>query len=182
MQHMFPRERARLGTQEMSSSIAPLPDWHALLAAFCGHLGDRTEDHPVVRYARTLAELHLRRPDEPAHVAEIDCRRAELVAKIDRWISERLTPPHTRRPLAESPGNAIDRMAAAQVHANHLLHTATDITDGRVHAAWYRLATLADAWTDQVAQLLHGHRLPPCCHGVNAATRSCRCGQQRSAG
>ncbi|WP_051498989.1 DUF4254 domain-containing protein [Nocardia sp. BMG51109] len=136
---------------------ATLPDWHELLAAFCGHLGDKPDDHPMVRWARALAELHLRRHREPAHASEIDCGRAELVAVIDGWVSERVHSPQARRGLyPESLGGAIDRLAAAQVHANRLLHSCADISDERVHNAWHRLATLADDWTDLVAEVLHG--------------------------
>lgn len=136
---------------------APLPDWHELLAAFCGHLGDDPGTHPMVRWARALAELHLRRHDQPGHAAEIDCARAELVASIDNWVSATLRPPRVRRGLfPESLGGAVDRLAAAQVHANRLLHTAADVSDARVHTAWYRLAALADDWSDLVAEVLYG--------------------------
>ncbi|MGV9676499.1 DUF4254 domain-containing protein [Nocardia sp. NPDC003482] len=122
------------------------PDWHELLAAFCGHIGDRPEDHPVTRWARSLAELHLARREQPLHAAEIDCRRNELVALIDDWVGANTT----RRPRAQSLGAMIDAMAAAQVRAIHLLRHTDSVTDARVHAAWYLLASLADAWTDQV--------------------------------
>ncbi|MBF6171190.1 DUF4254 domain-containing protein [Nocardia blacklockiae] len=136
-----------------SREPAALPDWHELLAAFCGHLGDEPGAHPVVRWARALAELHLRRHDEPGHVAEIDCGRAELIAAIDNWVSA----PRTGRGLyPESLGGAVDRLAAAQVHANRLLHSAADVSEARVHAAWYRLAALADDWNDLVAEVLYG--------------------------
>ncbi|MBB5912625.1 hypothetical protein BJY24_001492 [Nocardia transvalensis] len=135
-----------------------LPDWHELLAAFCGHLDDDPDGHPVVRWARALAELHLRRHDEPSHAAEIDGGRAELVAAIDNWVGATLHPPRNRRrgPYPESLGGAVDRMAAAQVHATRLLHTVADISDERVHTAWHRLATLADDWSDLVDEVLHG--------------------------
>ncbi|RDI52882.1 DUF4254 domain-containing protein [Nocardia mexicana] len=139
-----------------SRDAAALPDWHELLAAFCGHLGDEPGDHPMVRWARALAELHLRRHLQPTHAAEIDCGRAELVATIDSWIGERLPARRHRGLYPESLGAAVDRLAAAQVHANRLLHGAADVSDERVHTAWYRLASLADDWSDLVDEVLHG--------------------------
>ncbi|MCM6777616.1 DUF4254 domain-containing protein [Nocardia sp. CDC159] len=124
------------------------PDWHELLAAFCGHIGDQPEDHPVTRWARALAELHLARREQPLHAAEIDCRRNELVARIDDWIGANTT----RGPRSESLGAVVDGMAAAQVRATHLLRSVDDVTDERVHAAWFLLASMADGWTDLVEQ------------------------------
>jgi hypothetical protein len=133
-----------------AGSPAPaLPDWHELLAAFCGHIGDQPGDHPVTRCARGLAELHLIRRDEPLRVAQIDHRRQELVARIDDWIGLHTT----RGPRAHSLGAAVDAMAAAQVRAIQLLRTAEDVSDERVHAAWYRLASLADGWSDLVDEI-----------------------------
>ncbi|MFI5782028.1 DUF4254 domain-containing protein [Nocardia sp. NPDC051570] len=124
------------------------PDWHELLAAFCGHIGDQPDDHPVTRWARSLAELHLARRTQPLHAAEIDCRRNELVARIDDWIGA-----HTvRRPRSESLGAVVDGMAAAQVRATHLLRSVDNVADERVHAAWFLLASMADGWTDLVEQ------------------------------
>ncbi|WP_280265243.1 DUF4254 domain-containing protein [Nocardia wallacei] len=136
--------------------LADLPDWHELLAAFCGHLGDDPGDPPMVRWARALAELHLRRHQQPAHAAEIDGSRAELVATIDGWVGDRLPARRHRGLYPESLGGAVDRLAAAQVHANRLLHSAADVSDERVHTAWYRLASLADDWSDLVDEVLHG--------------------------
>ncbi|WP_174552104.1 DUF4254 domain-containing protein [Nocardia sienata] len=92
-----------------------------------------------------------RRHGDPLATAGIDCRRAELVALIDRWISTEPTGRQVRRQRDDSFGATIDRMAAAHLHANHLLPHAERVSDERVHAAWYRLALLADAWTDLVA-------------------------------
>ncbi|RDI63846.1 DUF4254 domain-containing protein [Nocardia pseudobrasiliensis] len=126
--------------------VSTPPDWHELLAAFCGHIGDQPEDHPVTRWARGLAELHLTRREHPLNAAEIDCRRNELVARIDDWIGAHTT----RRPRSQSLGAVVDGMAAAQVRASHLLRSVDDVTDERVHAAWFLLASMADSWTDLV--------------------------------
>ncbi|WP_416563525.1 DUF4254 domain-containing protein [Nocardia testacea] len=125
-----------------------LPDQRELVAAFSGAEGTAA-GRPLLAWANTLADLHRRRHADPLATAGIDCRRAELVALIDRWIG---TGPAGRRPRRDdSLGATIDRMAAAHVHADHLLHHAECVSDDRVHAAWYRLALLADEWTDLVS-------------------------------
>lgn len=136
-----PRERA---------AAWRLPDQRELVAAFTG-AESRETGQPLLIWATGLADLHRRRPGDPLATAGIDCRRAELVALIDRWISTEPRRRQARRPRDDSFGATIDRMAAAHVHANHLLHHAERVSDERVHAAWYRLALLADEWTDLVA-------------------------------
>lgn len=126
-----------------------LPDQRELVAAFVG-TGEREPGRPLLVWANTLADLHRRRHGDPLGTAGIDCRRAELVALIDRWIDTELAGRRDRRPWADSLGATIDRMAAAHVHANHLLHSVECVSDERVHAAWYRLALLADEWTDLI--------------------------------
>ncbi|MGW4325582.1 DUF4254 domain-containing protein [Nocardia sp. NPDC004573] len=129
----------------------PLPDQRELVAAFAGHPGEPEDDHPLLGWAGTLAALHRRRHLDPLAAAGIDCRRAELVAAIDAWVIDQLPRKRATEHLrAESVGATVDRMAAAHVHASHLLHTADKVSDARVHAAWYRLALLADEWTDLV--------------------------------
>ncbi|WP_460696243.1 DUF4254 domain-containing protein [Nocardia thraciensis] len=141
--------RRRSAGRWRSDGPAPvLPDWHELLSAFLGHIGDVPGDHPVTRTARALAELHLARHRDPRRADEIDGRRSELVASIDDWVAA-----HTvARPRAQSLGAAVDAMAAAQVRAAHLLRSVENVGDERVHAAWFRLAALADGWTDLVQQ------------------------------
>jgi hypothetical protein len=128
-----------------------LPDQRELVAAFGGHPSDPADDHPLLGWAATLAALHRRRHRDPLAAAGIDCRRAELVATIDTWVIDQLPRKRSADHLrAESVGATVDRMAAAHVHASHLLHTAEKVSDARVHAAWYRLALLADEWTDLI--------------------------------
>ncbi|WP_306358124.1 MULTISPECIES: DUF4254 domain-containing protein [unclassified Nocardia] len=141
---MFPRERA-----VAVAAREPLPRWQELLAAFGGADTDRGTGHPLLDAAAALAELHRLRRSQPGHAAEIDCRRAELAAVIDGWVS---VEPQSHRPRSESVGGFVDRMAAAHAHADRLLHSDIDIADDRVHAAWHRLAALADAWTDLTGQ------------------------------
>ncbi|MET8798883.1 hypothetical protein ABZV91_21040 [Nocardia sp. NPDC004568] len=73
------------------------------------------------------------------------------MALIDHWISTELSGRRPRHRHDDSLGATIDRMAAAHAHADHLLHHAGCVSDDRVHAAWYRLALLADEWTEPVA-------------------------------
>ncbi|WP_433524949.1 DUF4254 domain-containing protein [Nocardia pseudovaccinii] len=128
-----------------------LPDQRELVAAFGGHPVEPGQDHPLIPLAHALADLHRQRHGDPLATAGIDCRRAELVSAIDTWVitrvPQRRSTAHIR---AESIGATMDRMAAAYVHASHLLHTAEKVTDDRVHAAWYRLALLADQWSDLI--------------------------------
>lgn len=138
----------RVSGRDLHVETRPLlPDWHELLAAFCGHIGDRPEDHPVTRWARLLAELHLTRRRQPGRVAEIDRRRAHAVACIDDFVKVR-----ARRCAGsgESLGAVVDAMAAAHIRAVHLLRTVESVSDERVHAAWFLLASMADGWTDRV--------------------------------
>ncbi|MCC3311663.1 hypothetical protein [Nocardia africana] len=125
-----------------------IPDGHELLAACCGHIGDRTDDHPVTRAARQLAELHLARRRSPVRAAEIDCRRREIVVHIDRWVSDRTAAAAQARSL----GAAVDGLAAAQVRATVLLRDAETVDDERIRAAWFLAGSLANWWGELVEQ------------------------------
>ncbi|MGQ4616504.1 DUF4254 domain-containing protein [Nocardia sp. R7R-8] len=145
---MFARDQL---PRRAHSVAPPLPDQRELVAAFGGHSSESGQDHPLVGWARALAALHKRRHGDPLAAAGIDCRRAELVATIDAWVVDQLPRKRAIDQLrSESIGATVDRMAAAHVHASHLLHTAEKVSDTRVHAAWYRLALLADEWTDLI--------------------------------
>ncbi|MEU1984255.1 DUF4254 domain-containing protein [Nocardia sp. NPDC019395] len=126
-----------------------LPDQRELVAAFTAAEHPPT-GQPLLTWANTLAHLHRRRHGDPLSTAGIDCRRAEVVELIDRWAGTQVNEARTGRPRSDSLGMTIDRMAAAHVHASHLLHHCERVSDDRVHAAWYRLALLADEWTDLV--------------------------------
>lgn len=133
------------------SADRSLPDQRELVAAFGSHAGDPNTDHPLIDLARRLATLHRQRHGNPLGAAGIDCRRAELVAAIDNWVATQLPRRSCTEHLRSgSLGATVDRMAAAHAHASHLLHTAEKVSDLRVHAAWYRLASLADEWTDLI--------------------------------
>lgn len=126
-----------------------LPDQRELVAAFTAAEYEPA-GQPLLTWANTLAHLHRRRHGDPLSTAGIDCRRAEVVELIDRWAGAVATAARPHRLRADSLGTTIDRMAAAHVRANHLLHHCERVSDDRVHAAWYRLALLADEWTDLV--------------------------------
>ncbi|MFI6040389.1 DUF4254 domain-containing protein [Nocardia sp. NPDC051321] len=145
---MFVRDRALPATGDTARS---LPDQRELVAAFGSPEGDPSAEHPLIGWARRLATLHRQRHGNPLAAAGIDCRRAELVAAIDTWVATQLPRRSCTDHLRTgSLGATIDRMAAAHAHASHLLHTAEKVSDVRVHAAWYRLASLADEWTDLI--------------------------------
>ncbi|WP_245721983.1 DUF4254 domain-containing protein [Nocardia crassostreae] len=137
------------GRENVFENRPLLPDWHELLAAFCGHIGDQADDHPVTRWARSLAELHLARRNQPGDAGGIDELRSRVVTFIDEWVASRALRRGAAR--AESLGAMIDAMAAAHVRAVHLLRTAEQVSDEQVHAAWFLLAQLADGWTDRAA-------------------------------
>ncbi|QLY30233.1 DUF4254 domain-containing protein [Nocardia huaxiensis] len=132
--------------------VSLLPDWHELLAAFCGHIGDQSDDHPVTRWARALAELHLERRQHPGDAGGIDELRARMVTVIDEWVAARARRRGVTR--TESLGSLVDAMAAAHVRAVHLLRTAEKVSDEEVHAAWFMLAQMADGWTDRAAGIV----------------------------
>ncbi|WP_405166815.1 DUF4254 domain-containing protein [Nocardia sp. NBC_01499] len=133
---------------EDASRRALLPDWHELSAALRMQTGDRAGDHLVIQLARALAQLHHTRRAQPERLVEIDCRRSEVVTVIDEWVAKQVTPRRAKDRPAESLGSTVDRMAAAQILADHLLMTAENVPEQRVHAAWSRLAALANKWTD----------------------------------
>ncbi|WP_157103791.1 hypothetical protein [Nocardia harenae] len=73
------------------------------------------------------------------------------MGSVDTWAAQHLPPPRSNaRPVAESFGTVVDRIAYSQVRAYRLLMTADDLAAPRVHAAWYRLAELADTYTDLI--------------------------------
>lgn len=136
---------------------ANLPDWHEVLAACCGHIGDEPDAHPVTKLARALAELHLARRRYPGR-GSLDMTRQLVITCIDTWVQCCAPFPDC---CNESPGAAIDRLAAAQVEAIELLHTCESASDELVHEAWWRLAELANKWSDYVGAVVHGQSLTP---------------------
>ncbi|AHH20310.1 hypothetical protein [Nocardia nova] len=135
----------------MTTSIASaLPAAPQLLCAFQGR---RFQDRELLRAARALAELHARRAQlaDPILLAEIDCRRSELIDDINEWVDNEL--PGYRRGLAlrtDILGPMVDRMAGSWVAANRAIDRDGARSD-TTHKHWYHLAELVDGYTDLVS-------------------------------
>ncbi len=121
--------------------------------------------HRLCQLAHELGKLHGQLlpalPGISQLSAEMRSRRIELMDAIDSWVTQRLPVPHPRASLhTETIGPVIDRMVQAQVRACHLLMT-LKVTDDRIHAAWTRLAELADGYTDLTTDIINrARRLP----------------------
>ncbi|MDO3646076.1 DUF4254 domain-containing protein [Nocardia mangyaensis] len=117
----------------------------------------------MLRSAHALAELHERRAQvrDAALIAEIDCRRGELVDDINDWIVAEVPMHRTGASLhTESLGAVVDRMARSWVDANQ----AIDLNGARsdsTHKHWYQLAELVDGYTDLVTDVAGGRRRLP---------------------
>ncbi len=135
----------------MTASIASaLPAAPQLLCAFQGR---RFQDRELLRAARALAELHTHRAQlaDPILLAEIDCRRSELIDDINEWVENEL--PGYRRGLAlrtDILGPMVDRMAGSWVAANRAIDRDGARSD-TTHKHWYHLAELVDGYTDLVS-------------------------------
>ncbi|WP_191094378.1 DUF4254 domain-containing protein [Nocardia colli] len=133
-----------------AQSLAPLVSAQDVLSA----LYDRpVADHPIVRWARLLADVH--RTNRPA------CGH-DLVHEIDVWIE--LHVPQHRQGAAlhtETLGSVIDRIVVAQARVTDALAAQECVDTIRVHAAWHRLAELVDSYNDLVREVLHGTRRLP---------------------
>ncbi len=135
----------------MTASIASaLPAAPQLLCAFQGR---RFPDRELLRTARALADLHARRAQisDPILLAEIDCRRSELIDDINEWVEHEL--PGYRRGLAlrtDILGPMVDRMAGSWVAANRAIDRDGARSDA-THKHWYHLAELVDGYTDLVS-------------------------------
>nr|WP_249357854.1 DUF4254 domain-containing protein [Nocardia cyriacigeorgica] len=141
-------------------TVGVLPTAPQLLCAFQGR---RFQDREMLRSAHALVELHERRAQlrDTALVAEIDCRRVELVDDINEWITQEVPQHRNGATLhTESLGAVIDRMARSWVNANQ----AIDINGARsdnTHKHWYHLAELVDGYTDLIAEVTGGRRRLP---------------------
>ncbi len=138
--------------------MEPLPPKNLLLDA-CRGLSHG--EHPVLRSASRLAELHEQRlaatPGAP--VSDIDRHRAHLVHEIDRWVAREL--PHAHRGVrlhTETVGTVVDRLA--QFSALAYL-TLTSSPEWVINDAWRRLTELALAYDDLAGEVVAGRcRLP----------------------
>nr|WP_084514599.1 DUF4254 domain-containing protein [Nocardia acidivorans] len=145
----------------MTMSIAgALPTAPQLLCAFQGR---RFQDRVLLRTAHALAELHERRAEigDLMLIAEIDCRRTELVDDINEWVEQEL-PQHRNGALlhTESLGAVVDRMAMSWVEANQVIDHEGAGSDN-THKHWYHLAELVDGYTDLVIDVAGGRRRLP---------------------
>lgn len=141
-------------------TVGVLPTAPQILCAFQGR---RFQDLELLRSAHALAELHARRAqvDDMSLIAEIDCRRSELVDDINEWIAQEVPQHRNGASLhTESLGAVVDRMARSWVDAN----TAIDVDGARsdnTHKHWYHLAELVDGYTDLVTDVAGGRRRLP---------------------
>ncbi|CAM3956249.1 DUF4254 domain-containing protein [Nocardia ninae] len=135
-----------------------LPSDDELFLAIRGQLSD---EHRLCQLANELGQLHWQQLVGEPTASEIHCKRAELIHDVDSWVSARLPIPHRSATLhTETLGQVVDRFAGAVVHAYHLLMT-LEPDDVKVHAAWYRLAELADGYTDLCTEVSNrARRLP----------------------
>jgi hypothetical protein len=139
------------------STAAVLPTAPQVLCAFQGR---RFPDRVLLRAARALAELHARRAQlcDPILIAEIDCRRGELVDDINTWV-EQVLPQHRNGASrhTESLGAVVDRMAGSWVDANQAIDREGPRSDD-THKRWYHLTELVDGYTDLVIDVAGGRR------------------------
>ncbi|KAF0847818.1 uncharacterized protein DUF4254 [Nocardia caishijiensis] len=137
-----------------------LPTAPQLLCAFQGR---RFQDRELLRSAHALAELHERRAQvrDAALIAEIDCRRGELVDDINDWIVAEIPVNRAGASLhTESLGAVVDRMARSWVDANQAIDLDGARSDS-THKHWYHLAELVDGYTDLVTDVIGGRRRLP---------------------
>nr|WP_275106930.1 DUF4254 domain-containing protein [Nocardia terpenica] len=117
--------------------------------------------HPVLRAACELASLHRARLGTGgAELAEIDCRRALLVHRVDQWVAASMPPAHGGAFMhTETVGAVVDRMAQFSVCAYAALARSTSQWD--LHLAWQRLAELSLGYGDMAFEITSGTlRLP----------------------
>ncbi|WP_198165479.1 hypothetical protein [Nocardia fusca] len=127
--------------------------------------GRPTGNHPISAYTHRLSRLHDQSHPEGGAATGIRWGRHLLVRAIDAWVDHRLPPPHPTATLhAQTIGQVIDHLVAAQVHAYRLLMT-LDPIDPCVHTAWTRVAELADEYTDLTTAVLHRSRRLPALGG-----------------
>jgi len=141
-------------------TVTPLPTAPQLLCAFQGR---RFQDRVMLRSAHALAELHGQRGRtlDMALVAEIDCRRTELIDDINDWITQEVPQHRNGASLhTESLGAVIDRMARSWVRANQAIDADGPRSDN-THRHWYHLAELVDGYTDLITDVAGGRRRLP---------------------
>ncbi|MFB8281049.1 DUF4254 domain-containing protein [Nocardia colli] len=133
-----------------------LPAARELLSAL---FGQRDEDHPIVRWACELANLHYARAGEAIGATALT---GNLVHEIDVWVE--LNVPQHHRGLVlhtETLGTVIDHIAAAQAKVAEALSDQRGPDRLRVHTAWHRLAELVNSYDDLAGEVVRGMRRLP---------------------
>jgi hypothetical protein len=126
-----------------------LPGKDRLLVVLCG---DRADEHPICRHARDLVHLHRCRREPPEHTAEYDCRRAELVQQIDRWIAGRAPIPlPAARYCPRTVRPVVDRATAER--AMHVL-TVGGARSEQMHTVWTQLGQVVLKYSDLVSDVM----------------------------
>ncbi|UGT39335.1 DUF4254 domain-containing protein [Nocardia yamanashiensis] len=139
------------------AAVHPLPPKHLLLQACRGLPPD---DHPLLRCAGLLADLHERRLTAVSGATgRIDHDRARLVLDIDRWVAAELPRADRDAHLhTETVGTVVDRLAQFSALAYLTLASAPD---DAVHDAAQRLTELAVAYEHLAGDLATGRRRLP---------------------
>ncbi|MFE1595465.1 hypothetical protein [Nocardia sp. NPDC058705] len=119
-----------------------LPTGYQLISAFRGAFGHLPGDHLIARWAQAFAHLHRCRHINPANIARIDTRRAELAELVDAWVAN-----HSRLPDRDY-GTALDELAAAYIGFEAKFHASAPVDFDDLHRAWTTVADHVIAWGD----------------------------------
>ncbi|MEU6832679.1 DUF4254 domain-containing protein [Nocardia beijingensis] len=137
--------------------IDPFPTKNQLLQACRGKPGS---DHPLLRWAQQLTDLHERKRVLPREEHdEIEHRRTGVIRDINRWTTAQLPPSHGSAMVhTETLGAVIDRLARLTSSAYAALTSACewDLWD-----VWEQLAELAVGYEDLTIDLTTGRRRLP---------------------
>ncbi|WP_067474665.1 DUF4254 domain-containing protein [Nocardia amamiensis] len=135
----------------------PFPTKNQLLQA-CR--GEAVHDHPLLRWARQLTDLHERkRTLHHDQHDDIDRERTELIHEINRWITAQLPPSHGAAMVhTETVGSVIDRLAQLTSSAYAAL---TSGCEWDLRDRWEQLAELAIGYEDLATDVTLGRRRLP---------------------
>lgn len=135
-----------------------LPPKDHLLAA-CR--GTHRSEHPLLSWARELAELHQQQVTATgmSDGQDFELRRHQLVLQVDKWVAQQLPVSiGCARLHTETLGTVIDRLAKFTTSATAALNGATDVD---LWDAWERLAELAIGYEDLKDEVSTGRRRLP---------------------
>ncbi|MCU1648844.1 MAG: hypothetical protein JWN03_9119 [Nocardia sp.] len=130
----------------------------SLILAACR--GDVRDNHPVLRWASDLSDLHQQLLSTSGSMRdEIDCWRTELIGDINLWVAQQLPPSlGCARLHTESLGAVIDRLAKFTACAFAEL---SGTGEWELREAWERLAELAVGYEDLTEEVSTGRRRLP---------------------